>query len=47
MGCPFFAIATALQEAELCKREGHSETILIHLCGHGHYRVRDNFLTHT
>ncbi len=31
------AIATAIQEAERCKREGKSETILIHLCGHGHF----------
>lgn len=31
------AIATAIQEAERCKREGKSETILIHLCGHGYF----------
>ena len=31
------AIATAIQEAEKCKEEGVSRTILIHLCGHGHF----------
>ncbi len=31
------AIAAAINEAERCKREGKSETILIHLCGHGHF----------
>jgi len=31
------AIATAIQEANRCKEEGKSETILIHLCGHGHF----------
>lgn len=31
------AIATAIQEANRCKAEGKSETILIHLCGHGHF----------
>lgn len=41
------AIATALQEAERCKREGRSETILIHLCGHGHFDLAayENFLS--
>lgn len=31
------AIATAIQEAQRCKEEGVSRTILIHLCGHGHF----------
>ena len=31
------AIATAIQEALRCKEEGKSETILIHLCGHGYF----------
>jgi tryptophan synthase beta chain len=31
------AIATALEEAEKCKQEGVSRTILIHLCGHGYF----------
>lgn len=41
------AIATALQEAERCKREGRSETILIHLCGHGNFDLAayENFLS--
>lgn len=30
-------IATALQEAQKCKEEGVSKTILIHLCGHGNF----------
>ncbi len=30
-------IATALQEAQKCKEEGISKTILIHLCGHGNF----------
>ncbi len=30
-------IATALQEAEKCKEEGVSKTILINLCGHGNF----------
>jgi tryptophan synthase beta chain len=30
-------IATALQEAEKCKEEGVSRTILIHMCGHGNF----------
>lgn len=30
-------IATALQEAEKCKKEGVSRTILINLCGHGNF----------
>lgn len=31
------AIATAIREANRCKEEGKSETILIHLCGHGYF----------
>jgi len=31
------AIASAIREANRCKEEGKSETILIHLCGHGHF----------
>lgn len=34
------AIATAIQEAERCKREGKSEVILIHLCGHGMFDLK-------
>ena len=34
------AIATAIREAERCKREGKSETILIHLCGHGYFDLK-------
>jgi tryptophan synthase beta chain len=30
-------IATAIQEAERCKEEGVSKTILINLCGHGNF----------
>ena len=30
-------IATAIQEAEKCKEEGVSKTILINLCGHGNF----------
>jgi len=30
-------IATAIQEAEKCKEEGVSKTILFNLCGHGHF----------
>ena len=30
-------IATAIQEAEKCKEEGISKTILFNLCGHGHF----------
>ncbi len=41
------AIATAIQEAERCKREGKSETILIHLCGHGNFDLAsyENYLS--
>ncbi|MCB0656438.1 MAG: TrpB-like pyridoxal phosphate-dependent enzyme [Saprospiraceae bacterium] len=34
------AIATAIQEARRCKEEGKSETILIHLCGHGYFDLK-------
>lgn len=34
------AIATAIQEAKRCKVEGKSETILIHLCGHGYFDLK-------
>ena len=34
------AIATAIQEAKRCKEEGKSETILIHLCGHGYFDLK-------
>lgn len=33
-------IATAIKEAERCKREGKSETILFNLCGHGHFDMK-------
>jgi tryptophan synthase beta chain len=41
------AIATAFEEAKRCKEEGKSETILIHLCGHGYLDLAayDNFLS--
>lgn len=40
------AIATAIQEANKCKEEGVSKTILIHLCGHGYFDLSayDNYL---
>ena len=40
------AIATAIQEANRCKEEGKSETILIHLCGHGYFDLKayDDYL---
>ena len=31
------ALATVFQEAEKCKEEGVSRTILFNLCGHGHF----------
>ncbi len=34
------AIATAIREANRCKEEGKSETILIHLCGHGNFDLK-------
>ena len=34
------AIATAIKEANRCKEEGKSETILIHLCGHGYFDLK-------
>ena len=41
------AIATAIREAEKCKQEGVSRTILIHLCGHGHFDLGayENYLS--
>lgn len=41
------ALATVFQEAERCKREGKSETILFNLCGHGHFDLGayENFLS--
>ena len=33
-------IATAIHEAEICKKEGKSKTILINLCGHGNYDMK-------
>ncbi|MCB9049851.1 MAG: TrpB-like pyridoxal phosphate-dependent enzyme [Lewinellaceae bacterium] len=41
------AIATAIREAEKCKEEGVSRTILIHLCGHGHFDLAayENYLS--
>ena len=33
-------IATAIAEAERCKREGKSETILLNLCGHGNFDMK-------
>lgn len=41
------AIATAIQEAKRCKKEGKSETILIHLCGHGNFDLAayENYLS--
>ncbi len=34
------AIATVFAEAERCKQEGRSETILFNLCGHGHFDLQ-------
>jgi tryptophan synthase beta chain len=31
------AVKGAIEEALRCKREGKSETILLNLCGHGHF----------
>jgi tryptophan synthase beta chain len=31
------AVKGAIEEAMRCKREGTSETILLNLCGHGHF----------
>jgi tryptophan synthase beta chain len=41
------AIATAIQEAQRCKEEGVSRTILIHLCGHGYFDLAayDDYLS--
>lgn len=33
-------IATAIKEAQRCKREGKSETILFNLCGHGNFDMK-------
>jgi len=33
-------IATVIREAERCKREGKSETILFNLCGHGNFDMK-------
>lgn len=33
-------IATAIAEAEQCKKEGNSKTILINLCGHGNFDMK-------
>jgi tryptophan synthase beta chain len=33
-------IATVIKEAERCKREGRSETILFNLCGHGNFDMK-------
>ena len=33
-------IATAIEEAERCKREGKSENILINMCGHGNFDMK-------
>lgn len=33
-------IATVLQEAQQCKEEGVSKTILFNLCGHGHFDMK-------
>jgi len=33
-------IATAIAEAERCKREGKAETILFNLCGHGNFDMK-------
>jgi len=33
-------IATVIKEAERCKREGKSETILFNLCGHGNFDMK-------
>lgn len=33
-------IATAIKEAERCKREGKAETILFNLCGHGNFDMK-------
>ncbi len=34
------AVAAAIQEAERCKREDRRETILVNLCGHGHFDMQ-------
>jgi len=34
------AVVGAIREAERCKQEGKSETILFNLCGHGHFDMQ-------
>ncbi len=34
------ALATVMQEAQRCKEEGVSKTILFNLCGHGHFDLQ-------
>lgn len=34
------AIATVIKEAQRCKEEGKSETILVNLCGHGNFDMK-------
>lgn len=34
------ALATVIQEAQRCKEEGVSKTILFNLCGHGHFDLQ-------
>lgn len=34
------AVAGAIQEANRCREEGRSETILFNLCGHGHFDMQ-------
>lgn len=34
------AVACVLEEAERCKKEGKSQTILFNLCGHGHFDMQ-------
>lgn len=35
-----YGIATAIAEAQKCKEEGVSKTILFNLCGHGHFDMK-------
>ena len=34
------AVVGAIREAERCREEGKSETILFNLCGHGHFDMQ-------
>lgn len=34
------AVVGAIREAERCREEGRSETILFNLCGHGHFDMQ-------